>query len=173
MSYLLAFLRIVVGLVFAVSFLGKLRNIDQFTQIITTFKIVPARWNHLTALFFLIGELTVVIFIIVGQHLLSVAFGLAVLLLLVFTTALVFVLARNIQTSCNCFGENENLVSKHDIWRNVSLLACAAGGWIIDYIGQERGFLAWTEYVMLSITAILFVAFITNLKEFTNLFQTA
>ncbi|MCZ7666473.1 MAG: hypothetical protein M5U34_04230 [Chloroflexi bacterium] len=104
LPYLLTFCRIVIGLVFAYAFLTKIRDVNAFNQTITRFKLLPAPWSRPMALLFLTGELAVVMLTFVGGQLLPLAFGLAFLQLAIFTMARAPVLARRIQTSCNCFG---------------------------------------------------------------------
>lgn len=81
------------------------------------------------ALFFLSGEFAVVVLLFMGGQLLPLAFGLALLLLAAFTVALVSVLVRHIQTTCNCFGNSQKPVTYSDVWRNVGLSSVIAVGW--------------------------------------------
>jgi len=117
--YLLAFCRIVIGLVFTLSFWGKIRHLPQFRQTIMQFGLFPARLNDIAAAVLLGGELAIVLSVAIGDRLLVVGFVLAIVLLLIFCGALLFVLIRKIRTTCNCFGIGENLVSVVDIWRNI------------------------------------------------------
>ena len=126
--YLQIFCRVVIGLVFTISFLGKAFHLSSFQRSILAFNILPARFSRPAALLFLSGEGAVVILVGVGGSLLGLAFVLAILLLLVFSCALLSVLIRKLQTSCNCFGPTEKQVSSADIWRNIGFLLCASSG---------------------------------------------
>jgi hypothetical protein len=55
-------------------------------------------------------------------------FALAVLLLLVFSGALLSVRVRGISTTCHCFGPGHRPVSQADLWRTMGLLLSALGG---------------------------------------------
>ena len=170
LPYLLTFSRVTIGLIFAYSFLAKVRDVNQFTRTITNFKLLPDQLSQPAAALLLIGELTVVILIIAGGQLLPVAFGLAILLLLVFTVALAWTLARRIQTPCNCFGASGQPVTAYDLWRNVSFILCAAGGWDISRLGDVRP-LTWVEWSVIAVPALVFVMLTTHLGEIVALFQ--
>lgn len=130
LPYLLAFCRIAIGITFACSFLAKVRDVGQFAQTITNFKLLPSRWSRPMALLFLMGELAVVVLALMGRSFLAGAFGLALLLLVAFTADLASILARNIHTVYNCFGSSERLIAYADLWRNAGfvLVAAAATG---------------------------------------------
>lgn len=166
LPYLLTFCRIVIGLVFAYAFLTKIRDVNAFNQTITRFKLLPAPWSRPMALLFLTGELAVVMLTFVGGQLLPLAFGLAFLQLAIFTMAQASVLARRIQTSCNCFGVNEKPVTYYDIWRNVGFIGCSLLGWRLAPQGmtvlQQP---SWFEWVLGGLMAILFVFVWTHLSE--------
>lgn len=117
--YTVAFCRIVIGLVFVISFVGKVLNIPEFKQTIAKFGILPERLNSVGTFAILGCELGVVLLVSIGGVYLGFGFALAACLLLVFCIALVSVLARRIQTPCNCFGATEQPVSSSDVWRNV------------------------------------------------------
>lgn len=127
-QYGLAFLRWVIGLVFAWSCVSKLCNTSTFMETIGRFKLLPARFHRITALAFLVGEVAIVTAMLFGETLLLWGFLLAALMLLTFCIALVSVLMRRIQTPCNCFGSANKPVSPYDIARNVIFILCALGG---------------------------------------------
>ena len=172
LPYLLAFCRITISLTFTYSFLMKVGDVNQFAQTVANFKLVPLRWERPLALLFLSGEAAVVVFLVIGgQQLLPLAFILALLLLLAFTAALALVLVRDIQTSCNCFGNTQKTVSYVDVWRNAGLiLVSAIGLWTA---GNVKGTLNLIELFLIAIIAIIFVLLWTNLTDIVTLFQTA
>jgi uncharacterized membrane protein YphA (DoxX/SURF4 family) len=129
LPYLLTFCRLVIGLVFAISFVGKVRDVGQFAATIGRFELLPRRWNKTAALLFLGGEAAVVVLLIAGGPLLPLAFALAGLLLLLFTLALLSALRRGIETSCNCFGASEKPLTYYDVGRNAGFIACSLLGW--------------------------------------------
>lgn len=170
--YLLAFCRIVVGLVFAVSSISKARDIAQFRQTVRSFQLLPQRLNGGAALLFLGGEFTVAIFVLIGGPLLLPGFSLAIGLLLLFSTALVAVLARSIRTSCDCFGSSARLVSRLDVWRNVGFILCALGGCLaLIWVGDSPLSLSLPEWILPGLAATLFVLVWSQVGEIVHLFR--
>ncbi len=171
LPYMLAFCRIAVGLVFAVSFGGKVLDIPAFEQTIARFRLLPHRASRLAALMFLGSEMVVVALMSAGGHLLGLGFGLATLLLLTFCVALISALVRHVDTSCNCFGTSERAVSTLDIWRNVALSACTLGGCgLLAASDGEQGILGAANWVLVGLAAAMFVAAWTHLGEIARLF---
>ena len=170
--YMLAFCRAVIGLVFAVSSLSKVQNIGQFRQAISDFHILPRPLSGVVAMFLLCGEIAVVVFVLIGGTFLFLGFSLAIFLLLLFCFALISVLHRHIQTSCNCFGSKNNFVSATDVLRNIGLITCACiGGGILVASHQVQGHLSLIEWGLLGLAATLFVALWLHLREIIQVFQ--
>jgi len=172
MLYVLAFCRIVIGIVFAFSFLRKTRSVSTFEQTITQFSILPKRFSRVVALLLLSGEIVVALLVTIGGAFLESGFLLSILLLLVFSSALVSVLHRNIQTSCNCFGSAQKQVSSVDVWRNVGFVVCALIGYgTLARSNSGQGHLAPLEWGLLGLGAAFFVALWLHLGEIVQLFQ--
>jgi hypothetical protein len=166
-------------IVFVVSFAGKILNISAFEQTITNFKMLPGHLSKPAAVLFLAGEIMVVILVTAGgmfgalqKMLLSLGFVLAGCLLLVFSIALISVLVRNIQTSCNCFGSSEKPASPFDVLRNVSFILCAAVGWVVlSVIGNKGDDLTLLEWGIALCGAAIFVAVWMNLRDIAQVFR--
>lgn len=172
MPYILTFCRIVTGFVFVASFWGKVQNINQFVQTITNFKLLHSRYSRPLALLFLLGETTVVALLFVGKQLLPAAFGLAALLLVAFSVALISILVRNIQTSCNCFGSDPNPVTYADVGRNVGLILIVVFGIVASkLVGQTGGQLTAVDSLLMAIAAAIFLIIWLNLRDVLQLFQ--
>jgi uncharacterized membrane protein YphA (DoxX/SURF4 family) len=168
--YMLAFCRVVVGVVFALSSASKVRNIAQFRKTINTFAILPSKLSGPVAILFLSGELAVAILMIAGGLLLMVGFSLAICLLLLFCTALISVLARGIHTSCNCFGASEKQVSSADVWRNGGFILCAAGGCVALLWAQGASSpLGLVEWIVIGLGGVIFVLIWLELGEIFQL----
>ena len=129
LPYLLTFSRVALGLLFAYAFLAKVRDVAQFAAAVGRFELLPRRWVKTAALLFLAGELAVILLLLTGGSWLPLGFGLAALLLLLFTLALLSALRRNIQTSCSCFGTSDKPLTYYDVWRNAGFIACSLLGW--------------------------------------------
>lgn len=127
-GYLLLFCRTVIGLVFVVSFGGKVLNPPKFRDTILDFHLLPRQLGGFAAVFFLISEFAIVAGMALGGSFLFPAFTGALFLLFLFSSAIISVLARKMHTSCNCFGVSKKPVSPIDVWRNVGFGLCALGG---------------------------------------------
>lgn len=170
MIYLLAFCRVAIGLVFAISGFSKARHLAQFQQAIYGFHLLSRRLSNLAAPLFLCGEFTVVVFMLVGGPLLLPGFVLAILLLCLFCGALASVLVRKLHTSCHCFGSSSRPVMPVDIWRNVGFLLCAGGGCEALSLTQgEQGSLAWIGWLFIGLAAGAFVALWIQLGDIVQL----
>lgn len=155
-AYVAVFCRCVIGIVFVASLVGKLRDIRTFIETISQFRILPKTLHRTAAYGFLLAELIVAICMIIGGILLLPGFILAIVLLLSFSIALVSVLHRRINTSCNCFGATTNAVSLYDVWRNTAFIISAIAG-CIALTNTIQTSVAVTESVLLALVAALFV----------------
>ncbi len=170
-AYALAFCRIVIGLVFLVSSFSKMFNFAKFNQAVISFNLLPERFSAVTALLFLCCELAVTGLVARGGDLLLPGFLLALILLLIFSCALVSVLARRLQTTCNCFGPSEKPVRVTDVWRNLGFILYALGGCAIlawtQHIPERLGAIEW---LLMGMCAGVFVLLWTRLGEIMQLF---
>ena len=169
--YGLTFCRVVIELVFLFSSVGKLRNISQFQQTITNFRLLPARMSRPTSLLFVGAEVAVVLLVALGGRFLPPGFLLAIILLLIFSGALISVLARQIQTSCNCFGSNERPVTQADIWRNAVFVLCALGGSSLTLGRISPEGLELVTWLLIGGIAIIFVLTASFLGDIVQLFR--
>lgn len=169
---LLNFCRLTTGLMFAWSFVGKLRDFRAFEQAIIRFKLLPSWLYRPATVLFLGAELGVVFMMLLGEPLLMWGFLLAALLLTVFSIALVSVLVRKLNISCNCFGPSEKLVTSYDIIRNIGFLVCALGGWGAALTSQKDlvsfGIVEWG---LALVVAVIFITVWTQVKEIVQLFR--
>jgi hypothetical protein len=173
LPYLLTFCRLVIGLTFALSFVSKMRDVGQFTETIRKFDLLPRRWAGPAALLFLGGEAAVVALLILGGRLLPLAFGLATLLLVLFTLALLSALRRGLETSCHCFGASEKPLTYYDVGRNAGFILLAATGLGMAGATNAMPSLAFIEHLFIFIIAAVFVLLWTNLREIAALLQAA
>jgi hypothetical protein len=170
LPYLLAFSRIALGLLFAYSFVTKARDMTPFAGTIGRFDLLPRRWSKTVALLFLGGEAAVVVLVIAGGRFLPLAFGLAGLLLSLFTVAVLLALRRNIVTSCNCFGATDKPLTYYDVGRNAGFIACSLlGWWSATQTLLAAQYPGWLELALLSFLAAVFVIVWTQLNEIATL----
>jgi len=172
MIYMLAFCRVTIGLVFAISSISKARNVAQFQQAIVDFRLLSRQLSNLAAFLFLCGEFAVVLCTIIGGPLLLPGFFLAILLLLVFCAALASVLSRKMHTSCNCFGSSKKPVTLIDIWRNAGFLLCAGGGCeALLWLRGAQESLQWVVWLLIALGATVFVTIWIQLGEIVQLLR--
>lgn len=170
--YVLAFCRIAIGLLFAVSSISKMLNIAQFRQTIWNFHILPGKFSGIAAWLFLCCEVAVVVLVAVGGFFLVPGFFLAFFLLLLFCIALMSVVARKIRTSCNCFGVSAKPVSLFDVWRNLGFLLCALVGVAAQvWTKENRGSFSPVEWILTGLGAVVFVVIWIQLAEIVQLFR--
>jgi hypothetical protein len=170
--YLLAFCRVVIGLVFVVSSISKARNLAQFRQTISAFHLLPERFSGVTALLFIGGEFAVSFLMFIGGPLLLPGFSLAISLLLLFSLALGSVVARKIPTSCSCFGASTKPVSPFDVGRNVGFLLCALGGcFVLIWTQNSQVTLSLPEWLLTGLSAGVFVIIWLQLGEVLQLLR--
>jgi uncharacterized membrane protein YphA (DoxX/SURF4 family) len=171
-SLLFAFCRLVLGFVFALSLVGKLRHVQTFRQTILTFRLLPDRLVGIATWFFLGSEFLVVLGIMLGGLFLLPAFLLATLLLILFSVAMASVLVRQVHTPCSCFGKSDKPVSVADLWRNGGFLCCALGGCVLLFWPpQEYDHLTLAVWFLAGAAAIVFVALELSLGDLVALFK--
>jgi len=169
--YLLAFCRVVIGLVFIVSSISKALNISKFRQTIISFGLLPRSLTGIAAILFLCCEFAVAGLAAIGGEFLLPSFLLAIILLLIFCGALASVLVRRLRTPCNCFGSSEKPISIGDVWRNVGFILCALGGCVaLTWTQRTSERLGVVEWLLTALGAGVFVAIWIQLREIAQLF---
>lgn len=168
--YVTAFARVVVGLVFAVSAAGKLRDLNRFTQDVQGFQLLPPWLERPAAFGVVAGEVLVAAAMFLGGSALRPGFALGSILLAVLTAAILSVLRRGLSTSCGCFGSSETQVSALDVWRNTGFLACAVLGWLSGPPSAGAG-LAPVEWMLLAALSAVFVALWIHLADLVQLLR--
>jgi hypothetical protein len=121
------FCQITLLLIFTFSFVQKLRNHIAYEHSVEGFAILPKRWVTPLA-WFATGAESLVAALLLGGLLwngMRIAGALlALVVLLIFTGALISVVARRLHISCGCFGADEHPVSAATLARNVGLIVC-------------------------------------------------
>jgi Methylamine utilisation protein MauE len=167
-TYLLAFCKIVVGFLFLISFLSKIKSFPEYANSVREFQLLPKLLAPFVAALVLISELLVVLFLFRWQ---VIAFSLASVLLVIFSIALASVLFRNIQVNCNCFGASQHTVSQADLLRNFGFLLCSCCG---ACLATKPGFTYPIEPLHLGLIGFIALAFFivwAQLGDIYRLFQ--
>jgi len=163
----LVFGQTVVVATFLAALASKLRDPEGFTAAIRGFKLVaPQRIQPLAWL--LTGVEVVIVALILAGYLpgatlaARLGLGLAGVLLLGYTAALVTVRVRRMRVACHCFGASPALVSWYDVARNVLLLGCAGLG-LAGAVLDER--LTATDTALVALAGLCAALLITNLAN--------
>ncbi|NYD48182.1 putative membrane protein YphA (DoxX/SURF4 family) [Actinomadura luteofluorescens] len=116
-----------VGLVFAVSAVSKLRDFDGFARSVPALVPVPPGRARLLAIATTTLE-ALVPPLLVAPVTAPFGFGLAAVLLAAFTAAVATSVRRGRRTACRCFGPSSAPLGPRHLVRNGVLLACAVLG---------------------------------------------
>lgn len=166
-AYVTTFCRLLLLIVFAVSFATKVKNIKLFEYTIHQFRILPSQLSFAAALGLLSTEAIISLLLAVGGELLLPGFSLAGLILFAFSLALGSTLMRKLKVTCNCFGKTHESVNKYNLGRNAALLGIAllgiyAGGASTAY-PYQLGFIDITLLGLMSLISILLGAYFRDL----------
>jgi len=128
-AYVLLAVRLLVGIVFAVSATGKLRGVAAFRHFEESARSmgVPARLSRPVAVSVVAGECAAVVLLARGPGG-APGFALILLMLVAFTTAIARALRSGTKASCACFGATTAPLGRRHLVRNGVLLALAAFG---------------------------------------------
>lgn len=171
MDHLLAFCRIVLSLLFAVSATRKIVDFGAFGRAVRSFAVVPATLATPAAVLVLTAEIAVAALLFAGGTVLTIGFVLAALLLLTFCGAMASVLRRQIATSCNCFGASDRPLSRHAVYRNLLFLCCAAGGGWASTASSGPGTLSVPEWGLTGLMAVVFSAVSIQMEDVVQIFR--
>jgi Methylamine utilisation protein MauE len=162
-SYILMFVRMFILFAFAASFLGKVGDIRGFQETIVDFQLLSTYKSKIIALMFLSAELLTSLMMLIGGDMLILGFLLAIILLIIFSIALISALKRKVRVNCNCFGQNNQRISIYDTIRNLLLILSNFVG-IWAYMNASLR-LSWEEVILVSCIAACFVVLVTNLSD--------
>lgn len=172
--YFSIFCRVTFIVLFAWSTWSKVRNFAAFKEAIMRFAILPQRLVLPASCLALVSELSVVTLLIAGHVWAQAGFVLATALLLVFSVAMISVLRRGINTSCNCFGHSDRNLSSVEVWRNLGLLClaltCVVGNFEMSHDLPSRVMHADAAFsVLMSAVAVACTLVVLNLSDLVEL----
>jgi hypothetical protein len=172
LPYALLFSRTAVGLVFALSLVGKLRDLPAFARAVADFQILPGRLVPAAAGFIVAAELAVVGLMLLGGPFLAAGFGVALGLLLLFSAVIALALHHGLQTPCHCFGASTRIVSRSDLWRNAGFVAFSLLGFTAALtVSGEPGRLHMSEFAVISLMAMVLVIVWARMGELVELLR--
>jgi len=116
--------RFTLGYIFLMSSLSKLSSSATFKDDIMEYQLLSAKQARLVARILPKIELVLGVSWIIGLGL-PIASSLAIMLLLIFTLAIILNLVRGRRFSCHCFGRSSSIIGPAMIIRNIFLITLA------------------------------------------------
>lgn len=170
--YVLFFCRFAVILLFAFSFITKIVDINNYASSIGRFNLIPSRFSKIAAVILIAQEFLIVVLLLLDIRFQVVGFGIASVILLIFTFAIGAALFRGLRISCNCFGASEKRISTYDILRNILFIICSVIGLTLLISGKNMAETpTLVEAIIVSFWAIAFLQIATNLSNVASLFE--
>ncbi|MFE0420957.1 MauE/DoxX family redox-associated membrane protein [Streptomyces sp. NPDC058953] len=170
MDHVLLASRVLIGVVFAVSFLTKTLRKNGWSEFLDSVRdlapVLPVRTTALAAS----AAEVVVIALLVPTGSARYGFVGAVLLLLPYTTALILAVRRGTSAPCGCFGRSSTPVSGFHVARNALLTAVALTGALA---GQEaaRAHPAWPGAVTALAAGLVAAVLVIFTDELSDVFS--
>ena len=165
--YLQELCRLVLIFIFLYSSLSKIRSVKSFEKAIANTGLVK---NHMIlplAIVIISSELFTSLLLLIGQREgITAAFVASLVMLIVFTSVILYLLRNNIKTSCQCFGaSSEELVSYYEVGRNIMLMGIA----LIGLLSRQDLALPPLYYLYMLIPALFIVLVITSFRQFIQI----
>ncbi len=126
--------RQVVGGMFLVALVGKLRDPASFRSAVRGFRVVPRRLVR-PLVGIVLGAEAAVVVLVVDRTTAPAGLAVAALLLVAFAVGMARVIARGDRVPCGCFGRSAAPVSRAHIGRNALLAAVSAAGLVTGLTG--------------------------------------
>lgn len=138
-NYAIAILRIYLALIFILSGLEKINDLNGFAQSIENYKILPMALINITAITIPWIEVITGALLLLGINIKENSL-IILFLLLIFTTALIIALAKGLNINCGCQGAAYmQKINVTKIFENISFIIMSLLG--IKYPRQKLTFL--------------------------------
>jgi hypothetical protein len=155
MSYLLVACRMLLLGVFVVALAGKARRRSayrEFVSSVAALGVVPHRMSGVVAAVVTTVEAAVVLLLAAPATVLA-GFGLATVLLAVFTTGILLALRKGRRAPCHCFGASSTPLGVVHVVRNLVLIAVGVAGLLSGLVAT--GHAPHPAGLLLAVTAAL------------------
>ncbi|MCY7344001.1 MAG: hypothetical protein LH603_19735 [Pseudonocardia sp.] len=148
--------RVVVGGMFLVALVSKVRDLPSFRSALRGFRVVPRRLER-PVTFAVLGAEAATVLLMVDQTSAPIGLAVAAVLLVAFAVGMVRVLARGERVPCGCFGRSAAPISRAHVWRNGLLAATGVAG-LVAGLTSGAGPLDGPTQLVLSLFAVAVVA---------------
>lgn len=160
-----------VASVLAVSLVSKVRGriaFQRFVATISAFNLFSKRFSKAAAVVAIAVELTIIGLLLAepGSTRATLGLGAAFTLLAAYSLSLVSVLARGLETSCNCFGSTDHTVSLYDIGRNLAIMGSCVGGIVTG--ADSSGALQFWPVALATVIGLVGAVMLINGRTFTE-----
>lgn len=176
-SYVVVFSRCLIGAVFLVSAISKLRGRRQLREFVTSLRsmrLVPERLLTPVAVLVAVAELAVPLLLApypAPPVMAAAGLIVAAMLLTAFAAAIVIVLRRGVAASCRCFGGSGSTpFGRHHVARNAVLTLVALLG---AYASLRQPALDWAAVTLAAPLGIVGALIVTRLDDLIELFGPA
>jgi hypothetical protein len=169
-----------VGLVFAVSAVSKLRGRKEFGEFIRATRVLAvatipgyqgSRAGARRIGVAIIGGEAAVPVLLVVPGAAGIGLGIAIVLLAVFAVGIAAAMRRGLRTSCGCFGSSSAPLGPRHLVRNAFLVAAAAIGLALRPDGITQADPA--GLAVAGVAALVLVALVVRLDDLIDLFTPA
>lgn len=169
-DYLSELCRLYVFVTLAIAVLGKSLATGPFVASTADLLGVTRRSARFVAIPVIWAEAVIATLLLLGGDPARAGMAAALLLFLAFTTTLALALARRQTVRCNCFGGRGHNVSIHDLVRNATLIAAAAG-----YLSNRQSTVRpeAAELALLLAGALILLLVFAHLREIQALAKSA
>lgn len=166
-TFLLFTCKWIIGIIFFLSSKGKIERFSEFRKTVIHFQILNPSLSKIISYIIIPLEIFIVLSMAINDQTSILGFGVSIFVLIVFTISLVFVLARKINISCNCFGVSNKKISPYDILRNSFLIIISIIGFFLDlYIPYKQASL-----IIVLLSALFSVVLITTLLNLSDIIK--
>jgi hypothetical protein len=165
---LIAICRTTVALMFLLSSSSKLRDFKSFADTVERFHILPNRIVRPSSIAIIISEIVAAITLFIDNYY-TAGFFLSICLLLIFSFAILSALINKIETSCNCFGTSQSIISSSDLIRNSIIIVMALIG-LISTKPISLSQLHLADIAVSTLISLVFTLALTNFSDIVHLF---
>ena len=165
------FIIIFISFTFWLASISKVFNIGAFADLLVYLQIPgAARWPRQLAIIVIFFEMLVACLTLSGGVWTLIGLIFASLLMVLFIFIIGYMLRKEAQRSCNCFGRSKRPVNRLDLIRNIGLCLCSTTGVCIS---QTVGPLPANkiEIGLIGVLSLAIAIFWVNLGEIYEVFK--
>jgi len=168
-SELLQFSINVAVFIFMFSIIGKLANIKAFAHNIKEFRLLSPTLVWFATVIIITAEVATIVTLLLGFFVFGMLLAISIMLL--FTSAIVSVLVRDIETGCHCFGIRDDPISGYDLVRNLCIIIILVLGLFLSLNMVQIDYPAFTVSVAIVFISLTTSLLLVNMPDILHLFN--